>query len=196
MAEKFTYTTVPNSLRGFIKGIPDRSKPDKVTVKYLKQIGFKSSNDATMIKVMKFVGFLDSAGAPNEAYTQYLNKDKGPAVMAECVKNSYADLFKVYPKPHAQSDSALQNFFRESKGLAAKTVNLMAATFKVLCEYADFSKDNTTPIRAGGQGVNSGTGPTGTQIHLNIQVVLPSNAQPAEYDAIFESLAKHLKKLV
>ncbi|MGD0791763.1 MAG: DUF5343 domain-containing protein [Terriglobales bacterium] len=194
MAEKFTYTTVPNSLRTFIKGIPDRSKPDKVTVKYLKQIGFKSSNDATIIKVLKFIDFLDSPGAPTEAYTQYLNKDKGPAVMADQISKAYAELFKVYPAPHLQSDSALQNFFRESTGLAAKTVNLMAATFKVLCEYADFSKQSGTPLRQD-PGARSGTSQTGTQIHLNIQVVLPSNAQPSEYDAIFESLAKHLKKL-
>jgi hypothetical protein len=196
MADKFTYTTVPNTLREFIKGIPDRSRPDKVTVRYLKQINFKSSNDATIIKVLKFIGLLDSTGAPMEAYTQYLNKDKGPVVMAEQIRKAYAALFKLYPTPHTQSDTALQNFFRESTGLAAKTVNLMAATFKVLCEYADFSKESGAASKAGDNTDHKNSASVGTQIHLNIQVLLPSNAQPAEYDAIFDSLSRHLKKLV
>jgi hypothetical protein len=196
MADKFTYTTVPNTLREFIKGIPDRSRPDKVTVRYLKQIDFKSSNDSTIIKVLKFVGLLDSTGAPTEAYSQYLNKDKGPAVMAEQIRKAYAAVFKVYPSPHTQPDSALQNFFRESTGLAAKTVSLMAATFKVLCEYADFSKQGVTDPKNNEGGGRRDSSPAGAQIHLNIQILLPSNAQPAEYDAIFDSLSRHLKKLV
>ncbi len=195
MADKFAYTTVPNSLREFIKGIPDRSKPDKITVRYLKQIDFKSSNDATIITVLKFVGLLDQSGVPTDAYAQYLNKDKGPGILAEQIRKTYAPLFKLYPNPHTQSDSALQNFFRESTGLGAKAVNSMTATFKVLCEYADFSREAGT---GGGnsQSTRKDSGSVGTQIHVNFQLVLPANAQPADYDAIFDSLTKHLKKLV
>ena len=197
MADKFAYTTVPNSLREFIKGIPNRSKPDKITVRYLKQLDFKSSNDATIITVLKFVGLLESGGAPTDAYSQYLNKDKGPIVLAEQIRKSYSPLFKLYPSPHTQSDSALQNFFREATGLGAKAVNAMTATFKVLCEYADFSKDSPGGEAGAGQSHRrESTSPAGTQIHINFQLVLPTNAQPADYDAIFDSLTKHLKKLV
>lgn len=197
MPDKFTYTTVPNTLREFVKGIPDRSRPDRITDKYLKQIGFKEANDQTVIRVLKFIGFLDPSGAPTDAYSQYLNKDKGPGVMAEQLKRSYSALFNVYPNPQSQTDASLQNFFRESTGLGSKAVNFMTATFKTLSEYADFSASVGGSTTLNQQKRNdAGQNTTGTQIHLNIQIILPSNAQASEYETIFESMSKHLKKLV
>ncbi len=196
MAEKFAYTTVPNTLRNFLKGVPDRAVPPKVTLAYLRTINMKSSNDRTIIPVLKFVGLLDGSGAPKNEYSQFKNKMKGGLVLASLIRTAYADLFSTYDDPHNQGEEALLNFFREKTTLGANAVRLMTATFKVLCEFADFT--GTTPVGEApkqARAQEAAFAATGyPSINITLQIHLPESKDSAVYDSIFQAISRHLLK--
>jgi hypothetical protein len=60
----FTYTTVPGKIKQLLTKIREVGVPQKVTVQWLKTVGFKSSNDTSLIGVLKFIGFIDASGVP------------------------------------------------------------------------------------------------------------------------------------
>ena len=64
MAE-YAYTTVTGKIKQLLEKIRAVGVPQKVTVSWLKTIGFTSSNDKTLIGVIKFVGLTDQSGVPN-----------------------------------------------------------------------------------------------------------------------------------
>lgn len=80
----------------------------------------------------------------------------------------------------------------------------MATTFKALCEIADWSKKETIKTKtsledkdiesAKDKDVTSTpiTRVADMNLHYNIQIHLPETTNMAVYDAIFQSLKKHL----
>jgi Family of unknown function (DUF5343) len=58
----FVYTVVPGKLKLLLGKIRTVGVPPKVTVQWLKTLGFTSSNDSTLIGVLRFIGFIE-AGA-------------------------------------------------------------------------------------------------------------------------------------
>ncbi len=204
MAADFSYTSVPNSLRQFLKGVPNRGVPAKVSADHLKSIGLKETNDQSIIRVLKFVGLLNSDGSPNDAYKEFRDKSKGPGLLAKEIRRAYKELFDTYPDAQTQTDENLRNFFNAKTGVGQKAVSYILATFKVLCEFGDFSGTQVASLGAGpvghaasggGQGVGPGRG-NAPEVHINLQIHLPDAASAATYDAIFEAMARRFGKLI
>ena len=94
------------------------------------------------------------------------------------------------------------------KALGLLDENLMANTFKALCELADWSvltgtspqEAYTTPATSSTDDLYVSQEKTGQEIskpskmnlHYNMQIHLPETTNMAVYDAIFQSLKKHL----
>ena len=106
MGEGYPYTTAPNKLREFLKGLPSRAVPDKVTVKYLISIGMKSTADRSIIPVLKAVNLLDNNGNPTENYKTFRDGSRGPPLLATLIRATYDGLYKVYEDAHNQSDQS------------------------------------------------------------------------------------------
>lgn len=85
----------------------------------------------------------------------------------------------------------------------------MSMTFRALCDLADWSDTNTTPTNSSSIAHESSTPcsslPQQVQaeapqqstnekmnLHYNIQIHLPETTNMGVYDAIFQSLKKHL----
>lgn len=198
----YTYMGNTGRLKEFIQGIPTRTLPEKVIQQYLEKIGFKSKNDRPITSVLKFIGFLDDKGTPTKNFADYRDTTKQRATMTRCIRAAYSDLFGLYPDAYAKDNEALMNFFRTESGLGEATVQIMAATFKTLCELADFGTvgqaENVQPeqetAKIGAQTItrDSLAATTGMTINLNIQLVLPTTQDTGIYDAIFKSMRKNL----
>jgi len=78
----------------------------------------------------------------------------------------------------------------------------MALTFRTLCNYADWS-DTKKPIPNKSSNLDvydiktdntseSNNQHSGINLHYNIQIHLPETRDMAVYDAIFQSLKKHI----
>jgi len=188
----FPYTTAPKKLRAFLRGIPERAVPQKVTQSYLKGIGMKSSADRTIIPVLKTVGLLDGSGVPKEEYKHFRDKSKGPAILANLIRATYKDLYSTYENAHSQTDEKLRDFFSASSTLGKSAIDFQIATFKALSEFADFGAVSVAKESLPPRGVTSI--PTYPEIHINLQIHLPESKDASIYDSIFQALAKHLLK--
>lgn len=205
MAE-FPYTPRPNSIPDFFNKIQTVGIPDKVTTRYLPSIGFKSSNDRYLVGIIKSLGFVDSSGVPTDLWKEYRNKEEGPIVIASAIRETYSDLFKIYPDAYQKDDEALRNFFVSNTSVGDKAVSFMVRTFKALCELADFDQEIDTqepdkpsikvrttekPQDPPEEMQVKSIGKQGFTLNVNIQLTLPETKDDIVYDKIFESIKKH-----
>ena len=128
-------------------------------------------------------------------------------IIAIGIQEAYEDLFNLNKDAQNLSQDEVKNKLKTiTQGQKSDSViEKMARTFKTLCDYADWSdmsliavkdpnlnhqkNENTQPIEADCND-HSGTGSIG--LHYNIQIHLPETTNMAVYDAIFQSLKKHL----
>ena len=126
------------SLAKFLDAIKTAGVPDRVTVEFLKTIGFKSSNDRPIISIMKGIGFLDGNGTPTELYKAYRGHD-GAKVLAKALESSYSDIFLAHTKAQNLPLDKLKGIIASKSNKGDAIVERIARTFQVLAKVADFS---------------------------------------------------------
>ncbi len=199
----YPYVYNSGTLKKFLQMVPDANVPSKVTQDYLEAAGFRSKNDRAIISVLKFIGVLNSDGTPSTGYALLRDKNQAGAVMASHIKKGYSELFGMFPDANNKSNEALRNFFATKVPTAGSAaLGLIVATFKTLCESADFGAsapisvevEETKDVRPISRGQRLPTIPEagGVTINLNIQLQLPPTEDSTIYDKIFESLKRHL----
>ncbi len=200
---EYAYTTVPGKLKQLLGKIRAAGIPQKVTVAWLKTVGFKSSNDHTLAGVLKFIGFIDGSNIPTPVWNAYRGADHR-AVLGQAIRTGYADLFAVYPDANIRPQTDVQHVFSTSSSAGQQVISKTVATFKALVDEADFS-DATGPA-----GVNTGNvlhAPAAgaapvtprppqisdsPEVHIDIQIHISPESTPEQIDKIFESMARHL----
>jgi Family of unknown function (DUF5343) len=211
IAEFYLMTT--KNLGSFLQSIANAQAPQKFTSNFLVQLGFKSTSDRLLIQMLKGLSFLDSNGVPTDKYFQFLDKSQSKYILSDAIKEAYADLFQVNIRANelsvADVKNKLKTIFQGKK--SEEIFQKMSKTFKGLCENADFTQtsnivkqepkieikeekyqnynipnyDNQNLSALVNKSIN-------TELHYNIQIHLPETKEIAVYDAIFESLKKHL----
>ena len=189
----------------------DAQAPERFSVKFLENLGFTSTNDRLFIGILKDLGFLNRDGAPQPRYFEFLDRSRSKVVIAEGIRDAFADLFAINLHANDMSVEEVKNKLRTL--FAGKKTDLVitniARTFNALCEYADFSNPplirKSVPIQEekpvhhdAGQKITTlpaSLAPgkisvSALQYHLNI--VLPDTRDQGVYDAIFKSLREHL----
>lgn len=154
---------------------------------------------------MKELGFISASGEPTDRWQRYRNKQIAGTVLAEGIKEHYAELYKIYPDAHLRDNEALRNFFGTHTKVSASTLDFIVLTFKTICESADFSAEvpssPPSPLTVGKSVVETqpqfkpsllSKEKAGYTININIQLTLPNDATKETFDAFFESMKKHL----
>jgi hypothetical protein len=213
-----SYLTSVKSLPAILAAIQSAQAPERFTQAFLEALEFKSTNDRLMIGVLKSLGFLDDAGKPKERYFRFLDQTQGAKVLAEGVREAYQDLFRVHTKAHELGRQEVINKFKTlGQGQYSESVlDKMATTFVSLAKLADFN----SPTHAHATAAETAPAPAHAPAHApapatqaasptsaplessgiklgglvyNIQIVLPESRDPAVYDALFQSLRRHLQ---
>jgi hypothetical protein len=171
-------------------------------------LDYKSASDRLAIGVLKSLGFLADDGRPTQRYFDYLDQTQSQAVLAQAIRESYADLFQVNKNANQMSKSEVINKFKTlSQGQYSESVlDKMGMTFTALCTLADFGAaiqapkppvilddlppESLTP--ASEPTPPSGKGLAIAGLVYNIQLILPESRDPKVYDALFDSLRRHL----
>jgi len=202
-----SYLTSMKNLSGILNSIVGAQAPDKFTTRFLESLGFSSATDRLMIGVLKSLGFLADDGKPTQRYFDYLDQTRSSVVMAEAVREAYADLFRVNKQANKLSKIEITNKLKTlTQGQYSEGVLVnMALTFGGLCNHSDFetmpiSRDTKEPsVTAVSQDseiqqpfVQSAKGLSIGGLVYNIELVLPESRDPKVYDALFESLRRHL----
>ena len=180
--------------------------PDKFTAKFMADLGFTSSNDRQFVNVLKAIGFLDEAGAPTQRYFHFLDQSNSRLMVAEGIKEAYADIFALNTSAQALSkDEVVGKFKTLTNGSKENaTIGYMASTFINLCAYAEWKQQNikidevqTLPDAPKVKQVEtlnqeSAHFAHGVDLNYDIHIHLPATRDQAVYDALFASLAKHI----
>jgi hypothetical protein len=211
------YLVTTRNLEAFLNAIKTAKAPERVNNKFLANLEFSSSNDRLFIGLLKALGLTDDSGVPTKRYFEFLDQTRSGAVLAEAIREAYSDIFAVNTKAQELSFDDVKNKLRTlTQGQRSDDVlGWMAKTFKALTDLADWSAPSSTSAASTTESVpDSGTGePTRGQevatkqesdhrddisklqlreLHYNIQIILPESRDVAVYDAIFESLRRHL----
>lgn len=204
---------LPTSYLTSVKNLPDvfaamqgAQVPDKFTQSFLESLEFKSTSDRLIIGMLKALGFVDDAGKPKDRYFRFLDQTQGAKVIAEAVRDAYQDLFKVNVKANEMTKSDVINKLKTlGQGQIGDSVlDKMAMTFTALVKLGDFQSTsapspapNPQDTRNNEEQVEKKSPPEHATLKLgglvyNIQIVLPESRDPAVYDALFQSLRRHL----
>ncbi len=197
----FPYLTNPTRLKAFLKKIQEVGVPTKVTIKYLKGLGFKSSNDIPLVSAMKNLGFLSSSGEPTKRWKAYRNKKDGPAILAQAIRENYATLYQMYPDAHLKDNEALRNFFSTHTDVGSTTLDFIVRSFKAITSLANFEtksqllpKQNTAASLEGikSQSQTPQSTRSGLVLNVNIQLTLPEGSTADTFEDFFKAMRKHL----
>jgi hypothetical protein len=217
MALPKAYLTSTRNVEPILTAIQQGQAPRQFTTRFLAGLGFKSSSDRLMIGVLKGLRFLDDNGAPLQRYFEYLDQGQSQRVLAEGIREAYADLYELNNTAHELSRADIRGKMKTlTQGQYTDSVlDKMVATFLALAKHADFAaaapaspppevreEDETQEFEAGPDlgeelGATSRRHRRRPPVELgglvyNIQIQLPESRDPAVYDALFSSLRIHL----
>lgn len=207
MALTNAYLNTVKNFDSIINAVLTAKAPERFTGKFLEDLGFKSSNDRLVINVFKSLGLLDENGQPTQRYYDFLDQTQSKSIIAIGIQEAYEDLFNLRVDAQNMTSEEVKNKLKTlTQGQKGdRVIECMAKTFRVLCDYADWSSPLTTTDEAVGQGKGEEPHQSSTRaqvsllksnahmdLHYNIQIHLPETTNMAVYDAIFQSLKKHL----
>src|SRR5262245_54541197 len=95
-----SYILKPTSIPAYFDTILDAQDPERFSYKFLENLGFTSTNDRLLIGLLKDLAFLNSDGAPQQRYFDFMDRSRSKQVLAEALRESYSDLFAVNKKAH------------------------------------------------------------------------------------------------
>lgn len=207
MALTTSYLTSTKNFEGIMNSIIGARAPERFTIRFLEDLGYKSNADRLILGVLKALGLLTDTGEPTQRYYDFLDQTQSKKIIAIGIQEAYEDLFNLNKDAHKLSQDEVKNKLKTlTQGQKGdKVIDSMARTFRTLCDYADWSDlssaktkaPDTNPTERAGQqstsedrSVNLHANPIG--LHYNIQIHLPETTNMAVYDAIFQSLKKHL----
>jgi hypothetical protein len=200
-----SYLTSFKNLPGILAALQNAQAPKKFTTTFLESLGYKSAPDRLIIGVLKSLGFLTPEGAPTSRYYEFLDQTQSKRILADGVREAYADLFQINKKAQDLSAAEVRNKLKTlTQGQASESViEKMAGTFKALAQQADFSmpspvvlpeieEELPSPPETAGVPRTARTGLQLGGLVYNIQLILPADRDRAVYDALFRSLKEHL----
>lgn len=176
-------------------------------------VDFLNANGAGNVKsfidnlMFKALGLLDDNGQPLQRYYEFLDQTQTGRIIAIGIEEAYEDLFNLRKDAQNLTNDEVKNKLKTiTQGQKSdKILGLMAMTFRAFCDLADWDSvgtEETNKIETPHVVLKSDnteksqtkTDPTTTDmnLHYNIQIHLPETTNMAVYDAIFQSLKKHL----
>lgn len=209
-----SYTLKPNAIPAYFDAMLDAQPPDRFSVKFLENMGFTSTNDRLFVGILKELGFLNSDGAPQQRYYDFLDRSQSKQILADAIREAYADIYTVKKNAHTLNIGDVKNKLRTL--YAGKKTDLVigniAKTFNSLCQYADFSTSVSRKPPTPGKPVKSDEKPKAAEpkvetpsvfakeqgvlsldsLQYHINIILPESRDQAVYDAIFKALKEHL----
>jgi hypothetical protein len=206
------YLVAAKNLDPFLQALRHAQAPEKVALKFIEDLGFKSTNDRLFIPLLKAMRFLDEAGKPTSRYHSFLDDTESKRVLADGIRDAFADLFRINKNAHTFTREQLTGKLKSlSEGkLSPAVLGNMAKTFLELVKLADFSSQPplAPPDESAGEDapetpqipppkpsppVTLPASPAGApSLVYRIEIVLPAVRDQAVYDAIFRSIREHL----
>ena len=201
------YLITTKNLSSIINSVVSAKAPERFTNRFLEDLGFKSSNDRLYVGLFKALGLIDDTGQPTARYYEFIDQTQTAHILAIAIEEAYEDLFNLRKDAQNMGSDEVKNKLKTlTQGQKSDTVlGNMASTFKALCALADWNKQPATQSEESQEVISHVESPvrevpiptpnkqiSDMNLHYNIQIHLPETTNMAVYDAIFQSLKKHL----
>ena len=149
MALTNAYLQTTKNLNSILNSVISAKAPERFTNKFLEDLGFKSSNDRLYIGLFKALGLLDENNSPTSRYHQFLDQAETGRVLATGIQEAYEDLFALRKDAQKLSLDEVKGKLKTlTQGQKSDNIiNLMANTFKALCELADWSVPTVSSLQ-------------------------------------------------
>jgi hypothetical protein len=215
MAFQPPYLVASKNLNSFLDALRNAQAPSKVGVRFVEELGFRSTNDRLFVPLLKAMRFVDEAGKPTARYHAFLDDNEWKRVLADGIRDAYADLFRINRNAHTFTREQLNGKMKSlGEGqLSPAVLGNAVRTFLELVKLADFSAatvpaadgpseptdedvplpERPPPVPPPSYPQPSGSQPGPTLVY-RIEIVLPAVRDQAVYDAIFRSAREHLIK--
>ena len=194
------------NLSAVINSVISAKAPERFTNKFLENLNFKSSNDRLYVGLFKALGLIDESSIPTSRYFEFIDQTQTYKVLAIGIEEAYEDLFNLRKDAQNLTLDEVKNKLKTlTQGQKSeKVLGLMANTFKSLCDLADWSsgkkieeishddKLGKEERASSDEPISKPKSSSGMSLNYNIQIHLPETTNMAVYDAIFQSLKKHL----
>ena len=209
MAIPKAYLTSTKNVKDILTAIQQAQAPKQFSTTFLQNLGFKSSADRLFIGLLKALGYLNANGNPEPRYFEYLDQTQSSRVLAEAMREAYADLFELNINADKWSKEEVKNKLKTlTQGQFSDDVlGKMATTFVALAGEADFEAVEPAEVPPPETAEELEEPPpeerpppplTGRNLRglgglvYNIQIQLPESRDTAVYDALFRSMKTHL----
>lgn len=201
------YLTSVKNVPAIFQKIRDGSPPDKFNYDHLKAIGFNSSNDRAIMPVLKDLGFLSSDGTPTQRYRDYRDSSRSKAIMAEAIRDTYADVFKINEKISKSHKDQVIGLFKSLQDSSDPVADCQARTFFALLDLADMDavgspdaakqsedavKKNAAREEKQEQPGKGGVRLTSMPLTYRFEIQLPSTKDVEVFRAIFRAMREEL----
>lgn len=140
MALTSAYLVAAKNLPAFLDAIRKARAPEKLSLKFIEDLGFKSTNDRLFISVLKGLGFIEDNGVPKQRYFDFLDDGRWQSVLADGVREAYEDIFRLNKKANTLSRSELTGKLKSlTQGkYSDNIIGNMTKTFTELVKLANF----------------------------------------------------------
>lgn len=109
MSVTSAYLTTAKNLPKILVAIQNAQAPKQFSTRFLASLGFPSANDRLIIGVLKALGFLTPEGTPTKRYFEYLDQSRAKYVLADGIREAYADLFQINTKANELTNVDVKN---------------------------------------------------------------------------------------
>jgi hypothetical protein len=204
MPDSYPYIISNNKIEPILARIRSAAKPERFSRETLATWGFTASNDRAMTGVMRELGFVSESGAPTEHYDRLRDPNDWRYVLAERMRDCYADLFAIDQNINAAAEPEIVGAMLRVTGKDDAIVRRYYATFKTLASLAKFDPKPARQSNPSTQSEEMATAKSKADqseehaprrrpdFHYNIQIHLPVTTDITVYNAIFKSLKEHL----
>src|SRR4051812_13593089 len=100
----FPFVLANSRIPQLLDAISTAARPPRFSQEFLKSIGFASSNDRAFIPLFRKLGFISADGTPTEAYDALREKKTRGRILAEKIRELYADLFAINTRIYDAND--------------------------------------------------------------------------------------------
>jgi hypothetical protein len=192
----FAYMASTKNLKAILEKIRGAGTPPKFTHDFLRtNLGFTSSTDRSVVGVLKGLGFLSADAVPTPRYNEFRDANRSGTVLAQGLREGWADLFLSDQRAYERSTTELKELFKNASGKGESAAEKMATTFKILADAASWATGDSE-AEAPAEEELSSLGDSSTrhpvQLHHDVHVHLPPTSDVSVYTAIFRALRQEL----
>ncbi len=99
-----SYVLKPAAIPAYFDAILDAQAPERFSIKFLENLGFTSTNDRLLVGLLKDLGFLNSDGAPQPRYFEFLDRTRSKQVLVSPLTKLAMNSEHVWRTTDASSD--------------------------------------------------------------------------------------------